>query len=266
MVQPTNPATDPPKTLADLTAEYLGRQAAAHADGVGFAEPAGDVVPFDAVPAQPVEPRLAWGEACQALRHFAPGGAAAAVKAPADWAGLVANREPLTALPFCLGNYPQLVRDLHPLWRGGSLRALLTPVRPLAAPGVVDWASRALAEGRSAQALLGAGVARLAGDLEAAGRLLDDCRANLPPAWQAAAANEEAALAWHRGDAEAALAAWGAQAESVPVLFNRGVAALFLDRPGEARPPLARAAQQLAEDDAWHHLARLYLALAEMRG
>jgi hypothetical protein len=50
------------------------------------------------------------------------------------------------------------------------------------------------------------------------------------------------------------------------VLFNRGMAALFLGQPAKARNWLARAADQLPETSGWHHLGRLYLALAEMRG
>ena len=49
------------------------------------------------------------------------------------------------------------------------------------------------------------------------------------------------------------------------MLFNRGMAALFLGRPAEAREPLRQAVAQLPEKGSWHHLARLYLTLAEMR-
>jgi len=48
----------------------------------------------------------------------------------------------------------------------------------------------------------------------------------------------------------------------VPVLFNRGMAALFLDRPAEARADLRKATERLPESSGWHHLGRLYLALA----
>jgi hypothetical protein len=52
----------------------------------------------------------------------------------------------------------------------------------------------------------------------------------------------------------------------VPVWFNRGLAALFLNEANTARALLRQAAEKLPETGAWHHLARLYLALAEMRG
>ena len=48
--------------------------------------------------------------------------------------------------------------------------------------------------------------------------------------------------------------------------FNRGMALLFLDRAAEAKSLLRRATELLPESSAWHHLAGLYAALAEMRG
>jgi tetratricopeptide (TPR) repeat protein len=254
--------TQPP--LSELLARYLGRQASAHEEGLGFAEVGDEVVPHDAVPVQPVEPRLAWNEALAALRHL--GGDARSLKAPPDWPTLVASHETEVALPFCLGNFPQMVRHLPALLQDpdGALRA--APGRPLPAPGVFDWAEQAAAKGQYPQALLAAAALRLARQFDAAADLLGRLRGDAPDAWQAALANEEAALAWHRGRLEDAAALWDSQPESVPVLFNRGLAALFLGRPAAARAALARAAAGLPEDDGWHHLARLYLALAETRG
>ena len=86
-----------------------------------------------------------------------------------------------------------------------------------------------------------------------------------PAVWKALRANEEAALAWHRGQAEEALALWRTQKASVPVLFNRGMAALFLGRPTEAQTVLREAVAQLPDTSAWHHLGHLYLALTSAR-
>ena len=55
---------------------------------------------------------------------------------------------------------------------------------------------------------------------------------------------------------------WQQQEPSVPVLFNRGMASLFLGQVSEAKAALTAAVNQLPEADAWHHLCRLYLALA----
>jgi tetratricopeptide (TPR) repeat protein len=75
-------------------------------------------------------------------------------------------------------------------------------------------------------------------------------------------ANEEAALLWQRGEHAEAARRWGQMPDSVPVLFNRGMAALFLGRPADARAALRQAVERLPEASGWHHLGRLYLALA----
>ena len=84
--------------------------------------------------------------------------------------------------------------------------------------------------------LLAVGLPRTWRDeLDAADARLRNGGKPVPEAWAAARANEEAALLWHRGRADEADANWAKQAETVPVLFNRGLAALFLGRPIEAR-------------------------------
>jgi tetratricopeptide (TPR) repeat protein len=262
---PNNPASGNPAAppLSDLFARYLQRQAAAAAAGFGSVAATGEVVPFEAAPAQPVDARLAWQEALAAVHALCPGVETRSWKAPADWPALVAAHEPALALTFSLGNFPQLVRDLHPLLHGTELTALRPGVgRPLAAVTLLDWADRVQAKKDAGQVLLAAGCLRLARQFEAADALL---HTDFPTEWRNAAANEQAALAWHRGRAEQAAALWQTQRESTPVLFNRGMAALFLDQPAAARPWLSQAVDQLPDSSAWHHLGRLYLALAEMR-
>lgn len=256
MTPPAHAAGRTPPPLSALFAEYLQGRTAAHAQGLGFAALSGEVEPYESVPVQPVDPQQAWTDALAAADHFP--GAKATWTAPADWPTLVAGSEPAVALPFCLGNYPQMVRDLHPLLAGGDLTALRTgPTRTAAAPGLIEW-TRTYGEG--AQTLLAAGVSRVAGQFDAAADLL---RRWQPSAkWQAVHANEEAALAWHRGQAEEAAALWQNQPESAPVLFNRGMAALFLGDASAAHEALTRATTALPETGAWHHLGRLYLALS----
>lgn len=252
--------------LHDLLARYLDRQASAHEEGLGFADRGEEVVPFDAVPVQPVEPRLAWTEAVAVLRPLNLLAAARSCPVPPEWPALVASHEPEVALPFCLGNFPQLVRHLPGLLHTPDLGALrVSAGRAAPVPGLAEWAQGAARVNEYPQALLAVGVLRLARQFDDADELLRELK-DVPAAWRDARTNEEAALAWQRGDADEAVASWRAQAESVPVLFNRGMAALFLGQPAEARSFLGRAAAQLPEDGAWHHLARLYLALAEMRG
>ena len=254
-------AVQPP--LSELFGRYLERQTSAQAEGLGFAEGGEEVVPHDAVPVQPVEPRLAWSEALDVLRLFGLEGEA---KAPAEWPALVAAHESEVALPLCLGNYPQLVRHLPAVMRALDGAGRETAGRPLGSESLLDGARAAARDPQPLPTLLAAGVLRLARHYDQAADLLRSVRDAIPAAWQNLLANEEAALLWHRGEGEAALALWLAQPESIPVLFNRGMASLFLGRPRDARASLTRAAAGLPDDGAWHHLGRLYLALAEARG
>jgi hypothetical protein len=172
---------------------------------------------------------------------------------------LVGQQEPAVALAFALGNFPQLVRNLHALLSADPPALRAGPGQAVAAPALAAWAAR---QEDTPQRLLAAGVLRLARHFEQAEELLGATAAD---GWQAAHANEVAALAWHRGQADQALELWRRQPDSVPVLFNRGMAALFAGRPTEARAALTRATAGLPETSAWHHLACLYLALAQAR-
>jgi hypothetical protein len=255
-----------PQSVADLFGRYLRRQMTAQAEGLGFADPDGQVVPHEAAPVQPADPRLAWEDAL-AVVHY--GGSSETPVAPGrwevppDWPSLVAAQEPAIALAFCIGNYPQMVRNVQPLLAGGDLTVLRQSFgRPVSVPpALLPWANKARGY---PQLLLAVGVLRLARRFDEADVLLKST-ADVPAPWQALWANEEAALAWHRGQAGEALARWQAQKASVPVLFNRGMAALFLGRPTEAQTALAQAVAPLPDTSAWHHLGHLYLALASAR-
>jgi hypothetical protein len=252
--------------LSDLLARYLRRQLDAQAAGFAGLEAEAEVVPYEAAPVQPVDPRLAWNEAVAAVRFFNPHTDTGAWPVPPDWSGLVANQEPAMAAAFCLGNFPQSVRHLHPLLQTPKLASLRpAATRPANAPGFLTWAAHTTQHQRYPQMLLVLGTLRLAREFEQAEKLLHAESAKVPNEWRAAWANEEAALAWQRGRAEEAIALWQAQDPVAPVLFNRGMAALFSDRPHEAASWLSRTVDLIPEDSSWHHLARLYLALAQMR-
>ena len=119
-------------------ARYLGRQSAAHAAGLTAVE-TGDVEPYEAVPVQAVDPRQAWDEAGAVLTQFGRQGKTG--KAPADWPQLVAAQPSHTGLAFAAGNFPQLVRDLAPLYRAESLAELPVGDGPTVSGTRVDaWA------------------------------------------------------------------------------------------------------------------------------
>ncbi len=251
--------------LATLLSGYLQRQADAHARGLGVGS-AGEVVPYDAGPVQPIEPRQAWASALAAADLFVSGGQAKALKAPPCWPTLVTGHEPAVSLSLSAGNFPQLVRDIHPLLQATDLTAFRpNGARPLTVPGLVEWAAEAVQKKQFPQVLLAVGALRLARWFDQAEKMVQENDPVVPANWQPAWANEKAALAWQQGQGEQARGLWESQPESVPVLFNRGMTALFLGETSEARTPLAQAVGQLPADDPWYHLGRLYLALAEAR-
>jgi tetratricopeptide (TPR) repeat protein len=260
------------RSVTDLFRQYLHRQIAAQAEGLGFADPDGQVVPHEAVSAQPVDPRLAWEDALAVIRSCKTGAASTSIprlEAPSVWPALVVAQEPAYAVAFCIGNFPQMVRNLQPLLSVGDLIEL----HSRAAHGNVGRSSvdmpAAFLQWVNAlqgypQLLLAAGMMRLMRRFDEASDLLKSSR-KVPADWRFTRDNEEAALAWHRGNGEEALALWQAQKPSAPVLFNRGMAALFLGRSTEARTALEKAVDQLPETSSWYHLGHLYLGLAAAR-
>jgi hypothetical protein len=252
-----------PDSLANLFTRYLQRQITAQAEGLAIADPDGQALPHEAAPVQPVDPRLAWEDALAVVRHFPKARDEARWSVPPEWPALVAGQEPAIALAFCVGNYPQMVRNLHPLLAGGDLTLLGSPPSRLAcAPAaLLQWATQTH---EFPQILLAASVLRLVRRFDEAADLLQ-AKAGVPVVWEPVCANEEAALLWHRGRGEEALAHWHKQKACAPILFNRGMAALFLGRVSEARTALTAAVEQLPETSAWHHLGHLYLALAAAR-
>jgi tetratricopeptide (TPR) repeat protein len=251
--------------LAELLGWYLHQQATAHQAGLAFADTAGDVVPHEAVAAQPVDPRLAWEGACAAIRYLFPEKDLQSWNVPPDWPAVVAAQEPVMALPLCVGNFPQEVRDLAGLFRSVPLTAPTPPAHSTSAPaGLLSWAEKASWKKQRPTPLLAVAALRLAGQFDRAAELVETHKKDVPEAWKAAWANETAALAWHRGESDEAARLWQKQADSTPVLFNRGLAALATGRMEEAQASLSKAVAQIPESDAWHHLGRLYLTLAEL--
>lgn len=281
--------SDQPGTpsLTELLSRFMQRHAAACEAGLLSLEPTGEVVPFEAVPVQVADPRQAWEGAVAVFRFFSENNSGPSRKAPPDWPALVAGQESSLALALAAGNFPQLIRNLHPLWEAGPLTnlrpasqpRLAPPLEggekfappseggarggPLFLPGVVEWATQTAKKQQFPHSLLAVGCLRLARQFDVAIQALEMLKENVPASWQAAWQNEQAALLWHQGQGEEALALWESQPASTPVLFNRGMACLFLDRPGQGRSSLRQAVAQIPEEEPWHHLGQMYLALAE---
>ena len=258
--------------LSELFARYLHGQVGSHEAGLVIST-TGEVVPHEAAPTQPADPKLAWHESLAVLPYYDSsfgGGSqsrAKTLKSPPDWPALVASQEPAVAVPFCLGNFPQMVRSLQPLLHltpGADATRLAIPHAPsVASAELIRWADQIVKRNQFPDNLMAVAALRLARDFERAANQLHD-ESDMPAEWRAAWENERAALTWQRGQTREALASWQAQKESRPVLFNRGMASLFLHQRDDARAALQKAVAHLPEDGAWHHLGRLYLALAEM--
>jgi hypothetical protein len=250
-------STHPP--LEELFRNYLQRQTAAHGAGLGFADVSGEVVPHEAAPLQPADPQQAWKDAL-AVGPLLAGKAKVRWQVPPDWPTLVATQEPAVDLAFCLGNFPQMVRMLQPLLTlSGPVQPTGPAPRPLPMPGLIEWAKKVRTY---PEVLLAAGMLRLARHFDEAEAVLQEA-GEAPVAWQAVRANEAAALLWHQGRHAEALTAWQEQEPTAPVLFNRGMAAIFLGRFDETKDALGRAVIELPETSAWHHLGHMYLALAQ---
>lgn len=252
-----------PPTIAELTAGFLRRTNDAETLSAA-ADALGDVEPHEVSVGYRAEPRLAWHESLEALTAF--GLKADSIPAPAEWGSLVARQEGLAALPFALANYPQRVRNLGTLIETGNLGALLS--RPVTGSsigtGLLQWGTRHIEAGNLPHAIIAVANYRAAGDFDRANEAYK--RLSVSAEWQAVVANEEAALLWHQGEHARAAEAWAKLPDSVPVFFNRGMSALFLGRYEEAKSALSEAVAGLSEESAWHHLASLYLTLAQMRG
>src|SRR5262249_15666139 len=155
---------------------------------------------------------------------------------------------------------PQQVRDLNLLLQSKDFSELPSTgaEEAPASTGLRNWANQHVRKGTFPQALIGCALLRAGGDYEAAAAALSGLRGSTP-------AQCRAALLGGRGERQQAAKLWAGLPENSAVLFNRGMAALFMNKPARARDCLRKAVANLNDSDPWHHLASLYLALAEMK-
>ena len=264
MTPNTTPTGQP--SLEDLMVRFLATRSDASPGAVEHAE--GDVEPFEVAAGFRVDPRAAWTDAAAAHNTGAnPGTPAGTI--PPEWGDLVGQPAAAFAVAMAGGNFPQRVKDLHPLLTKFAPAELRPSASQSPAPGLSGlrtWVAREFKKRQPTAILMAAGVARAIGEFDWSHEVLTEaeslCTGELRAAWE----NERAALLWHRGDCSAALAAWDALPETPAVLFNRGMANLFLGKFTESRALLGRAVAAIPEASGWNALARLYLAVAEIHG
>ena len=260
MTRSSHPKSGQP-SLTDLMVRFLATRSDA-ASGVAVESCESEVEPHEVATGFLVDARVTWTDATAPL-------AMAPTSPPADWSILVAQPTVAFAVPMAAGNYPQRVKDLHPL----LTRFVPTELRPSGEQqpipglsGLRTWIVREAKKDQPQAHLLAAGVARLLGEMDWAASLLTDakprCTDELQPRWE----NESAALSWHRGEADLALAAWERLESTPAIALNRGMARLFLGEARKANADLQLAIDQLPESSGWAELARLYLAVAEIHG
>jgi tetratricopeptide (TPR) repeat protein len=253
MTRPTESTASAQPTIDSLMVRFLASRSDAAAPAVETGE--GEVEPHEVAAGFRVDPRAAWLDATAAITT---GGNAPppAGPPPTEWAALVAQPAAAFALPMAAGHFPQRVKDLQPLLAKFNPNELRPHGGQHPTPGFAglrNW----LAKTGPASPLVAAGIARTLGDFDTAEKLLTEVDRT---------ENETAALLWSKGEGDAAMAVWDGVAESPAVLFNRGMARLFLGRVAEAREWLRKAVDAIPDASGWNALARLYLAVAEIHG
>jgi len=249
-----------PPSLNDLMLQFVNRPVTAESIEAEIGA-MGDVAPHEVAVGFRIEPRLAWQEALAVATLL--GVKMSGATAPSEWSALVVRQESTAALPMALGHYPQQVRDLTALLQTADLSKLRPTCiqRPASMP-LNSWVKK---QNDVSSRLLAVALLRASDDLSAASALLESFRGELKGEWQALADNEAAAIAWQSGDVNGAVAIWKQLPESTVTQFNLGMAALFTNEPARAIGLLRRCVASIPESDAWHHLASLYLSLAEMK-
>jgi hypothetical protein len=256
--------------LASLLARFLNERAQAQTDGLASRDPVADapsaeVTPYDAGPVQPIDAKLAWTEALAAASYFSRDVDVKKWPVPPDWPSLVAGHEPVVALAFCVGNFPQLVRNFHLMLQNSRHADVPMGTGPaMNVPTLVAWTEQVAAKKQFPQMLLALASLRLARNFGRADAFVASNDGFISQEWRAAWDNEKAALAWHQGRADAARAVWNTMEFSVPVLFNRGMADIFGGDATRGRATLDAVAAQVPDASGWHHLARLYVLLASV--
>jgi tetratricopeptide (TPR) repeat protein len=157
------------------------------------------------------------------------------------------------------------MRDFRTILAQANLSDLRpTGGRPVAVEELAPWADEVSSKKQFPEMLWALGALRLAKQFDKANQYAQANDASIPAEWRNTWENEKAALLWHQGRCDEARATWDALEATIPVLFNRGMAALFANDKTVAKQHLTAAVAKLPVSGAWHHLGRLYLTLVDL--
>jgi hypothetical protein len=211
---------------------------------------ASEVEPYQAQPALGADLGLMWQEALMPGILLAADTPRIPNRYPSGW-NSARYQQYGSLFPCCIGLAPQFLQKIDGIM--SDAKAFLAQPHQ---PTTSSTSFEQTLETKSVYAQLA--LARLAGDAEAANRLIDQLDGEVLQK------NERAAQFWLNGDRQSARDLWDDLPSKNPVVpFNQGIAALAAGETTRGRQCLHRAVEGFEEITGWNHLASLYLAVVE---
>ncbi len=211
--------------------------------------PSSEVELYQAQPALGLDLGLAWSEALLPGILLAEEEPRVQARFPSSWN---AARHVTLAAPFpcCIGMAPQFLQKIDGIMDNASAFFQQESM------GMPTLSADITLDNKTPLSQLA--IARLAGDANQIERLIPQLDGELLQK------NERAAQLWFNGQRDEAREAWKSLDDDSPVIaFNQGIAALAQGDTEHGRECLARAVNGFDESTGWHHLAELFLAVAE---
>ncbi|HQR07804.1 MAG TPA: hypothetical protein PLN21_13335 [Gemmatales bacterium] len=211
--------------------------------------PASEVELYQAQPALGLDLGIAWSEALLPGQLLAEEEPRVSARFPASWN---AARHVTLAAPFpcCIGMAPQFLQKIDAIMENAEafFQQETVGMPMLSADITLD----------NKTPLSQMAIARLAGDANQIERLIPQLDGELLQK------NERAAQLWFAGRLDEAREAWdNLDGENPVIAFNQGLAAMATGDVERGRECLAIAVEGFPESTGWHHLAELYLAVAD---
>lgn len=212
--------------------------------------PTSEVELYQAQPALGLDLSMAWNEAILPGQLLSEDMPQVSARFPSAW-NAVRHVSFAAPFPCCIGMAPQFLQKIDSILE--NAQTFFEQELPSMPAGVT--AETALDNKTTLSQLA---IARLAGDTEQVNRLIADLDG------ETLQKNELAAQLWLAGQRGEAKEAWDNLDGNHPVIaFNQGLAALASQDAARGRERLAKAVSGFDQTTGWHHLAELYLAVAQ---